>query len=357
MQGDALTKPLKAALIGLGMVAKTHVAAMRGAADRVTLSGVCARRPDRAAAFAAEISGGRGDDVQVYVQVYPSVEAVAADPAIDFAVIASPPDARAELIRPLAAAGKAVLLEKPVARALSEARDVVEICARAGVPLGVVFQHRMRAASRAAAELVASGRLGALGAAELSVPWWRDQSYYDEPGRGTYARDGGGVLISQAIHTIDLALSLTGPVSAAQAMTATTRLHRMEAEDFAVAGLRFANGAVGSLTASTASFPGGAEAIRLHFENASLTLEAGILEVRWRDGATETIGAAAGTGGGADPMAFTHEWHQSVLEDFVDALIENRAPIVSGAAALEAHVLIDAVTRSAREGRIIEVAP
>jgi predicted dehydrogenase len=121
----------------------------------------------------------------------------------------------------------------------------------------------------AAAELGRGRCLGALGYAEIAVPWWREQSYYDEPGRGTYARDGGGVLISQAIHTIDLALSLTGPVAEVQAMTATTRFHAMEAEDVAVAGLRFANGAVGSLTASTASFPGGAEWIRLHFERAS----------------------------------------------------------------------------------------
>jgi predicted dehydrogenase len=213
----------------------------------------------------------------------------------------------------------------------------------------------MRAASLKAAELVASGSLGALGLVEITVPWWRDQSYYDAPGRGTYARDGGGVMISQAIHTIDLALSLAGPVTAVQAMTATTRFHRMEAEDFATAGLRFANGAVGSIVASTASYPGAAETIALHHEQASLTLHSGVLTVRWRDGRQQAFGAAGGTGGGADPMAFTHEWHQAIVEDFADALAEGRPPAASGRAALDAHRLIEAIARSAAEGRIIEV--
>ncbi|WP_238475685.1 Gfo/Idh/MocA family protein [Rhodophyticola sp. CCM32] len=257
------------------------------------------------------------------------------------------------MITPLARAGKAILLEKPIARTGAEAETVVEICETAGVPLGIVFQHRMRAASIKAANLTASGQLGALGLADITVPWWRDQSYYDAPGRGTYARDGGGVLISQAIHTIDLALSLTGPVASVQAMTATTRFHRMEAEDFASAGLRFENGAVGTLTASTASFPGGAETITLHFDKASLHLGEGVLTLTWRDGRVETFGAVAGTGGGADPMAFTHDWHQGILEDFTAALRDRRAPCVTGRQGLDSHRLIDAITLSAHEGRTV----
>ena len=334
---------LGVALIGAGMVAATHLAAIRDA-NGLRLTGIWSRDPARAQASAP---GAR---------VYPDLAAVAADPDVTFAIVITPPNARAAIIAPLVAAGKHILLEKPVARDLAEARAVVDLCADAGVTLGVVFQHRMREASQAAAALVASGDLGPLGLAEINVPWWRDQAYYDAPGRGTYARDGGGVLISQAIHTIDLALSLTGPVASVQAMTATTRLHQMEAEDVAVAGLRFAQGAVGWLTASTASFPGGAESICLHFARGSLHLEAGILTLSHRDGRVERIGAQAGTGGGADPMAFTHDWHQAVLQDFRDALHEGRAPLVTGQGALAAHTLIDAITQSARLGQTIEVA-
>jgi predicted dehydrogenase len=331
------------------MVARTHLAALRAAAPRIRLKGVMARRMESARAF-AEVAEGEA------LEVYPDIAAVAADDEVNFVVIATPPNARVALVEPLARAGKHILLEKPVGRTSAEAEEVVRICDGAGVALGIFFQHRMRAASLKAAELVASGDLGALGLAEIIVPWWREQAYYDEPGRGSYARDGGGVLISQAIHTIDLALSLTGPVAQVQAMTATTRFHQMESEDFATAGLRFANGAVGSLVSSTASFPGAAETITLHFDKASLHLGSGVLTVRWRDGREDSFGATATTGGGADPMAFTHEWHQAIIEDFADALAAGRPPIASGHAALAAHHLIDAIVRSASEGRITEVS-
>lgn len=338
--------PKQAVLIGAGMVAGTHVAACL-AASGVALRGVQARRPEQVAALAKAV----GQPLRVYADL----NAVAADPEVDFAIVLTPPNAREDIIRPLARAGKHILLEKPMGRDADEARQVVAICRDAGVRLGVVLQHRMRAASLKAAELVSSGRLGALGLVEIAVPWWRDQAYYDAPGRGTYARDGGGVLISQAIHTIDLALCLAGPVARVRAMATTTRFHKMEAEDFVVAGLEFANGAAGSLVASTASFPGTAETISLHFDKASLHLGSGQLQVRWRDGQQQVVGAETGTGGGADPMAFTHEWHQAVIEDFAAALAADRAPAITGEAALPAHDLIDAIARSARDARPQEI--
>ncbi|MEM6384074.1 MAG: Gfo/Idh/MocA family oxidoreductase [Pseudomonadota bacterium] len=335
---------LNVALIGTGMVAGTHVAAI-DASEKVTLKGVLARTPEST----KRVANKHG------VQAYHDVEAIAADTEVSFVIIATPPNARLELIETLARAGKPILLEKPVARDLPEAKVIVDRCAKADIPLGIVFQHRMRDASQKATDLVASGELGALGVASLDVPWWREQAYYDEPGRGTYARDGGGVLISQAIHTIDLALSLTGPVANVQAMTATSRFHAMEAEDFAAAGLTFSNGAVGSLTASTASYPGGAETITLHFERASLHLGSGILTVSWRDGRVESLGASATTGGGADPMAFTHEWHQGIIEDFAGAIDSGRNPVVTGEQALASHLLIDAIERSAKSGKRVEL--
>ncbi len=344
--------PKVAVLIGAGMVARTHVAAIAAAAGRVRLKAIFSRGVARAKALAETAAGELGRPVEVLTDL----EEVTSDPEVDFAIVLTPPCARGALVRPLAAAGKHILLEKPMGRTAAEAREVVDICRGEEVTLGVVFQHRMRTASRNAANLVASGALGALGLVEITVPWWREQSYYDEPGRGTYARDGGGVLISQAIHTIDLALSLAGPVSSVRAMATTTRFHDMESEDFVVAGLRFANGAPGSLTASTASFPGGAEAVSLHFDQASLRLASGRLLVAWRDGREEVFGEAAAAGGGADPMAFTCEWHQGVIEDFVDALASGRPPAVTGEDAVSAHDLIDAAIRSARSGKEEELA-
>ena len=339
-------------IVGAGMVAKTHVLACAASPEKIRLKAIVDGGSGRAKALAAEAAKLTGHDVAVYA----SIEEAARDGDVDFAIIATPPNARADIVGPLARAGKHILLEKPVARNTQEASDLVSLCRNAGVTLGIIFQHRMRAASQKARELVSSGTLGELGVCEISVPWWRTQAYYDEPGRGTLARDGGGVLISQAIHTIDLALSLAGPVARVQAMAATTRFHRMETEDYVSAGLRFKGGAVGSLVASTASFPGAPESILLHFDKASLRLASGLLHVDWRDGRHETFGgAASGTGGGADPMAFTHEWHQGVFDDFVDAISSGRPPVVTGEAALLSHRLIDAIINSAETGKEVEL--
>lgn len=342
------TLPVGVALIGAGMIAPTHVAALSAARDRTRLDVVVSRRPERAEFLAEHYAGA--------APLFTSDLAdVTGNPAIQMVIVATPPSVRIDLIDKLATAGKHILLEKPVARTTEEAQQVVEICERAGVTLGVLFQHRERSASKAAAQRIASGALGRLGHVEIAVPLWRAQSYYDELDRGTYARDGGGVLITQAIHTIDLALSLTGPVTRVQAMTATTPLHQMEAEDLAVAGLRFASGAVGSLVASTATFPHGQETITLHFDAASLRLGKDRLEIFWRDGRVEPLVFGGSQAGEEGPVITKHQLHQGVIEDFVDAICAGRAPRVTGREALVSHQLIEAIETSSRTGRPVEM--
>jgi predicted dehydrogenase len=230
------------------------------------------------------------------------------------------------------------------------------LTAHASYKLGVVFQHRFREASDHLRALVGQGALGELAAVNVISPWWRPQSYYDEPGRGTLARDGGGVLITQAIHTLDLMLSLTGPVVEVAAIVDTTGLHRIETEDFAGAGLRFANGAYGALLATTALYPGFPERIELIGPAATAILAAGVVTIHSHDGRQEQIGEEQGTGGGADPMAFPHDAHRALLADFLDALDQDRSPRVSGREALRVHHLIDAVLRSSAERRAVAVA-
>ena len=134
-------------------------------------------------------------------------------------------------------------------------------------------------------------------------------------------------------------------------MCATSAFHEMEAEDFVTAGLAFQNGAVGSLFATTASFPGSGETIVLHCRDGSARLAAGMLRIDRRDGTGETIGEESGSGAGADPMAFTSDWHQAVIEDFAEAVAQGRPPLVPGREALEVHRLIAAIEISARTGR------
>ncbi len=333
-------------LVGLGMVARTHVAAIRDC-GAVELYGVMARDSEKARAFAEEVAAP---------VVFESARQIAGNAEVDLVIVATPPNARVDLVDALAGGGKPILMEKPIERDLKAATAIVDTCEQNGVPLGIVFQHRARDVSRMLADRLEGGDLGAVRVVEIAVPWWREQAYYDEPGRGTFARDGGGVLISQAIHTMDLALSLAGPVARVQAMAATSAFHDMEAEDFVAAGLQFENGAVGSLMASTASFPGDAESIVLHCDNGSARLQSGVLTIDWREGSREETGEAGGTGGGADPMAFTHGWHQAVIEDFAGALDTGRPPLCSGREALKVHRLIDALVRSASEGRAVSVS-
>lgn len=330
---------MKTVLIGLGMVAPIYAKALDDLPD-IALHGIHSRDPAKRAAFRQAHAP--------QAKEYESIAEIAADPEVDFVLLATPPNARAEIVDTLAGAGKPILMEKPIERTLAAADALVARCENAGVPLGVMLQHRARPVVADLRRVMAD--LGPLHAVEISIPWWRPQSYYDEPGRGSYARDGGGVMISQAIHTMDLALSLTGPVAEVTAMTATTGLHRMEAEDWVTCGLRFANGAVGTLFATTAAYPGRGEAIRLYHGRAAVTLEANELRIDRLDGTSQTIGASASSGAGADPMAFTHEWHRDVIADFAAALRDRRPPMVTGRDALAVHRLIAAIETSARDG-------
>lgn len=334
------------ALIGHGMVAPTYLQAIEASAG-LNLSVICGRSAERLSDFA------KRHDCKARFST--DISEVAEDPQIDFAIVATPPNARASIIEKLAARAKPILLEKPIERSLTAAHDIVQTCETAQTPLAVMFQHRARAPAQRLKQMLNDNALGEIAAVEITVPWWRDQAYYDTPGRGSYAQDGGGVLITQAIHTLDLALHLLGPVGRVQAMARRTKLHSMEAEDFVTAGLEFRNGITGSLFASTASFPGRSEEIILHGTDASARLEPGGLTIHWRDGRVEADGGQATSGGGADPMAFTHAWHQAVIEDFANSLKTGAPPLCTGREALQVHALIDGLIRSSDTGTSTEI--
>lgn len=332
-------------IIGTGMAATPHAKALQDLAGPVTVRGVFSRDAHKRALFAKRFG----------FPAAASIDALAEDADMNAVIIITPPNERLTLVRRFAEAGKHILTEKPIERTTEAAEEIVAICTENNVQLSTVFQHRFREASIALKEKMESGVFGAIGLVRVSVPWWRDQSYYDEPGRGSYSRDGGGVLISQAIHTLDLMLCIVGPVSEVQAVAATTPFHKMESEDFVAGGLRFESGASGALMATTAAFPGGAESITIDCENASAHLQSGTLTITWRDGNTETVGETAGTGGGADPMAFPHDWHRDLISGFVEAVQAGRMPVASGREALMVHRLIDALIESSRTRGAVEI--
>ena len=310
-----MTTRQRLAIIGLGMAVRPHARSLVDLHDRVEVAYGFSRSKERRDSFGAQFDFPLTGDLSQILE----------DRSVDAVMILTPPNSHLELVEAFAAAGKHILLEKPLERSSARAQRLVEAAEAAGVTLGVVLQNRFRPASESAGA-DCRGALGDLAAVSVLCPWWRPQSYYDQPGRGTLERDGGGVLITQAIHGLDLMLSLTGPVAEVAAIAGTTALHRMETEDFVGAGLRFANGALGSLMATSAAYPGAPERIELIGTKASATLTAGVATIHHHDGRQESVGEEQSTGGGADPMDFPHDAHRALLEDFLDATVQARDP-------------------------------
>ena len=184
--------------------------------------------------------------------------------------------------------------------------------------------------------------------------WW--MTVNTQPGRGMLARDGGGVLLTQAIHTLDVMLDLAGPVQRVSAFCRTSPMRSIDSEDIACAAVSFRNGALGVVDATTTAYPGYPERIEFAGTRGSAVWEAERLIVQRQGEAPLHIDGSTAGGGGADPMAFSHEWHRRLIEDFLDAVRTGREPQVSGRSALAVHALIDAMLASARAGAQVQVA-
>lgn len=335
------------AIVGLGMAVTPHAKGLADLGDAVEVVHAFSPSPARRRAFAERFAFPTCD----------SLEAILGDDSVEAVAVFTPANTHRDIGLACARAGKHVLMEKPLEISTARAAELVEGCRAAGVTLGVVLQHRFRPAGMRLAELLAAGALGRIVGCSTTIRLWRPQAYYDEPGRGSLARDGGGVLISQGIHTLDLMLSLAGPVEMVSGFAMTTPVHRMETEDMVCAAARFANGAIGVIDATTAAYPGFAEEIALACENGTALLRGTELLVQFRDGRVEAVEPDRSAGGtGADPMAFPHDYHRAVMADFVAAIREGRAPRVTGEEALKVHRLIDALIATGRSGAPVAVA-
>jgi UDP-N-acetyl-2-amino-2-deoxyglucuronate dehydrogenase len=330
--------PLKLAVIGAGLGSAPHFRSLADLVGEAEVVWVLGR--DLARMQAANLPAGAHATTQE--------DDVFNDPNVDAVLILTPPDTHLHFARLAARAGKHVLVEKPLETRIDLARELVETCESAGVLLAVMLQHRLREGALELARLLQSGALGEIVSAGAFVRWWRPQSYYDVPGRGTLARDGGGVLMTQAIHTLDLLLTFTGMPVRVSGSVSTSAVHHMECEDTANALLRFDNGATALVQATTAAFPGYPERIEINGTRGTATLTSGELRVRLMDGAEIQVGGGGGNGGGADPMAFDHGAHRAVIADFLQAIREGREPKVSGRSALGVMRAIEAVLASAR---------
>jgi predicted dehydrogenase len=334
------------AIVGLGMAVAPHARSLMDLNDRIAVAAAFSPSAERRTAFADRFPFPLASDL----------DAVLNDAGIGVVAILTPPNTHLDLVRRCAAAGKHILLEKPLEITTERATTLVEVCYGAGVKLGVVLQHRFRPSGMALAGHLRTGDLGGIVGCSTVIRLWRPQSYYDQPGRGTKARDGGGVLLTQGIHTLDLMLSLAGPVAEVTGYATTSPVHRMETEDLVCAAARFENGAFGTIEATTAAFPGVAERIEIIGERGAASLAGTALSIRFHDGRTVEIEPDRSAGGtGADPMAFPHDYHRSLWADFLDAIEEDRRPRVDGEEALKVHRLIDALLASGASGGPVRV--
>ena len=328
-------------VIGLGNALQPHARALIDLKDRV--------RVVRAAAS----STARLKDVEERYG-FPTTTDVARaidDPAVDAVMVLAPANAHLPIAEAAFAAGKHVLCEKPLEVTIERGEQLIAAGRRANRRLGICLQHRFRPGSRRLHEVLRSGSLGEVQAATMMVPWWRPQSYYDEPGRGVKARDGGGVLVTQAIHSLDLFRWLVGIERIEAAQVCTTSLHRMETEDYAAALVRLANGAPGTLIATVAAYPGSPEKLQIIGSHGTARLDGGNLRIAFVSGSEEVLIDSAGTGSGASVMAFSHDAHRAVLSDFLDAIEQDRDHAIPGEEALATQRVIEAILAKADRGK------
>ena len=327
---------LRVAIIGLGPAAEPHAGSLIDLEQTIEVVAAATRSAARAAAFHARFR----------FPVTTDIDAVISNPEIDAVLVLTPPNTHLEIAGRCLRAGKHVLVEKPIDVSVERGAALVEIARRAGRQLGVVLQHRFRPGGVRLRQALAAGELGEVAAASMTVAWWRPQAYYDEPGRGTRARDGGGVLLTQAIHTLDMFRSLVGVSAVAAAQVSTTALHRMETEDHVAALVRLGNGAPGQIMATTAAYPGEAERIEIIGTQGGATLAGGRLRLSFLDGREEILEAEGRSGSGASIMDFPRDAHRALIADFADAARNDRAPGVTGADALASQRLIDDILKA-----------
>ncbi|MCA9191903.1 MAG: Gfo/Idh/MocA family oxidoreductase [Planctomycetales bacterium] len=336
-------------IVGCGMIAKFHSLAIADIPDAQLVACFDCAAP-RAEALAAEFGG----------TAYDNLDAMLARDDLHIVTICTPSGAHMEPGLSAAAAGKHVIVEKPLDVTLERCNAMIDACNKAGVKLATIFPSRFHRSSQLMKAAIESGRFGKLALGDAYVKWFRTQEYYDSGAwRGTWKLDGGGALMNQAIHSVDLLLWLMGPAVEVMAHTATLAHERIEVEDVATATVKFANGALGVIEATTAGFPGSLKKIELTGSHGTAILEEEDI-IKWDFAEVlpdderlraEMQGRTKTGGGAADPSAIGHHAHAELFRDFLGAINENRAPAIDGVEGRRSVELILAIYESARTGQ------
>ncbi|MDR1931606.1 MAG: Gfo/Idh/MocA family oxidoreductase [Spirochaetales bacterium] len=339
-------------IIGTGMIAEFHYKAISeipGCKVTACMDTVA----ERARAYAEKHGCAGYDDLEKFL----------AHPGLQIVTICTPSGTHMEAGVAAAKAGKHLIVEKPIEVTLERIDAIIAACGGNNVSLSGVFMSRYHEAALTLKKAIDGGRFGRLTLGSAYIKWWRTQEYYDKGGwRGTKKFDGGGALMNQGIHAIDLLQWFMGPVESVRACSARLGHERIEVEDAAVAAVRFKNGALGVIEGSTAVYPGFPKRIEISGVGGTAILEEESL-LSWQfmdelpeDGSIrEKFRVKPGTGGAADPAAIGHHGHRAQFADIVNALGAGKKTSIDGHEARKAVEIILAIYKSAETGKEVKL--
>jgi UDP-N-acetyl-2-amino-2-deoxyglucuronate dehydrogenase len=336
-------------IIGAGNISESHARAVHET-DGVQIGAVHGRNTNKARRL-AELYGGRA---------YPDLESLLTHKPLDMVLIGSPSGLHAEQGIAAARKGLHVLVEKPIDITTQRADELIAQCEQSQVKLAICFQDRVAPDLRELKQFLAGGKLGNPILVAGKVKWYRPPEYYAASHwRGKKALDGGGALINQSVHTIDLLLWLMGPVTRVQA-TSRTALHQIEVEDTLVATLEFASGAIGTFEASTAAYPGYNRRVELTGSEGTVILEnSSVVQVDLRDGNSAQLLRSRNENHNASSTSAVVSdisGHNRLLEDFVRTIETGNQPACDGREGRRSIALVEALYESAKTGTAVTLS-
>jgi predicted dehydrogenase len=329
---------MRVGIIGAGAISHKHALAYRNIGFRIT---VCTDiNPASGHNFAAQHGAA----------FVPTYEAVCRHPEVDYVDVCTFPDFRLQPLKVCAESGKHIQVQKPISTTVATANEMVETARAAGIVLGVVSQHRFDDSSMFLKRAIDEGRLGRLIQCDAYVKWFRSAEYYGRPIKGSWAVEGGGALMNQAIHQVDILRWLAGPVDSVRAMWQLGALHRIESEDLVNALLKYQNGATGVIQASTAMWPGYSERVEIHGTRGTAIITGDKLtswDVKDDDGEPPPLAKEVASGA-SDPMAISLEPFERQFLDFADAIKNKRKPLVGGEEGRDAVEIVERIYNDCR---------
>ncbi len=340
----------KFGIVGSGMIADFHARAINEIPD-TQIIGFC----DSGSGKAKKLAEKYG------TKAFTGYENLLAEPGINVVTIATPSGLHLEPSVLAAEKGIHVLCEKPIEITTDRVDRMIAAHKRSGTFLGGIFNYRFTPVIGEIKKALAQKRLGDISFAGIYVPWWRDEKYYEGSWKGTKKLDGGGALMNQSIHMVDLFQHIMGPISSLCAFTDHLH-HKIEAEDTGVAIVKFKNGALGHIFGTTASFPGQFRRMEITGSNGTIHLmEDSITVWDFRDSKPEDAeilkkyGETHEGGGVADPAAMTHHNHKKNIESFLQAIEKGEKFEIDGSESRKAVEIICAIYESQQKQKVISL--